>query len=292
MTKDMRLRTNRWLAGLAVVMTVTSVAHSAIIKHRYSFEGDGSDSFGGPAGVLSNGAEIFEGALYTPIGTQSAFLLPAQSLIDLGTSFSVESWYTATHPGPGTYLTIFGFGTHPNFSFVAVRDRAKYPEALPNYEGLSSLSIIDGDAITKQTLLPGLKTDLDQLTQFLATYDAETRTASLYINGELISSSVLVNDTTFDLPSLAAMEGFKAAVGGQNPWNDPSLGGNTSDFRLYSGAVSAEQVAQLYLLGPDASNAAILAVVPEPQPWMLIGLGLLMPAAVATRRAFDVSRRS
>lgn len=278
------LDTRKWIP-IALALLV-STAFATTLKHRYEFEIDGRDSLGGPGGTLVDGAEIFEGALYTPAvySQRSAFLLPAPSLVDLGSSFSVESWYTPTHPGEESYFTIFGLGTDSRNSFVAVRDRGRFPTALPNYAGRSSLSVINGNELTRQTLIPGLETNLDELTQFVATYDAPTRVASLYINGVLISSGVLVNNSTFDLPALAAMPEFRAGVGGQSPWGDPSLGGSTSDFRLYSGALTSEEVAAIFALGADASTSALLAIVPEPGTIALLSMAFAIATARSVRR--------
>jgi|GEM_PF-847982 PEP-CTERM putative exosortase interaction domain len=279
-----RFSMSRVLPCLRMVAALWMVGNlsAASLAHRYSFDGDTTDSIGGATGILSEGATIFQGALYTEAGPSQrpAMLIPAGVFPALGTSFSIESWYTPTHPGEEYYFTIFGFGTEPNQAITAVRDRGPFPTALPNYQGLSSLSVTAGtSSITHQTLLPGRQTVLDEQTQFLATYDAPTRTVSLFIDGELVSRQVLVNSTDFDLPALSLNPNFKAGVGGQSPWGDPSLGGSTEDFRLYAGALTDAEVAALYALGADAANDQIMSVIPEPAVILLLlaagGFGIL-----------------
>lgn len=255
-------------AGLILALVSTAGGEAASLAHRYSFTSDARDSIKGLTGILVDGATIKDGTLVTTIspGVEPGLELARDNFLDLGTSFSIESWYTPA-AGPSTYATIFSLaGTFrsPSHSISIVRNREKYPEALPNYAGLSSFSLMDGDAISRQTLLPGLPDQSGELTHIVATYDAETRTAAFYINGQFVSSSMLVKTMMFDLPAVAAEAEFAARVGASTGWNDPSLGGTTSDFRLYRGALNASEVASIYSLGADASNGALRLVIGEP----------------------------
>lgn len=255
-------------AGLILALVSMESSKAASLAHRYSFTSDAHDSVGDLVGTLVDGATIEDGTLVTTNspGVKPGLSLTKENFLDLGASFSIESWYTPA-AGSSTYATIFSLaGTfrNPSHSISIVRNREKFPEALPNYAGLSSFSLMDGDAISRQTLLPGLADQIGELTHIVATYDSETRTAAFYINGQLVSSSVLVKTMTFDLPSVAAEAEFAARVSASTGWNDSSLGGTTSDFRLYRGALEASEVLSIHSLGADASNGAIRVAIGEP----------------------------
>ncbi len=92
----------------------------------------------------------------------------------------------------------------------------------------------------------------------------------MYVDGLLANHVPSQSDAGFNLSSLTDV-----ALNGGNPFGDPALTGSTYDFRIYSNALSADQVASVYALGSDASNAAITAaVVPEPSTIVLLVAGI------------------
>ncbi len=89
----------------------------------------------------------------------------------------------------------------------------------------------------------------------------------MYVDGQIANHVASVTDAGFNLSSLTDV-----ALNGGNCWGDPALTGSQYDFRIYSGAISADQVASLYALGSDASNSTINAAVPEPSTLVMLAL--------------------
>ncbi len=89
------------------------------------------------------------------------------------------------------------------------------------------------------------------------------------MNGVFQVSITNVPDS-FDLSSFTQI-----GVAGSSPWGDDSFHGTISDFRIYSGALDANQVSGIFALGADASNSAIIAAIPEPSTIaLLVGAGV------------------
>jgi hypothetical protein len=90
------------------------------------------------------------------------------------------------------------------------------------------------------------------------------------IDGQVANHVASISDAGFNLSSLTDV-----GLNGGNPYGDLALTGSTYDFRIYSGSLSAGQVAALYGLGSDASTAAINTVVPEPSTIALLVAGIV-----------------
>jgi hypothetical protein len=104
--------------------------------------------------------------------------------------------------------------------------------------------------------------------QLLVTYDGSAFT--MYVDGQIANHVATLSDAGFNLSSLTDV-----GLNGGNPYGDAALTGSTYDFRIYSGAISADQAASLYTLGSDASTSAInLATVPEPATIVLLVMGI------------------
>jgi len=72
----------------------------------------------------------------------------------------------------------------------------------------------------------------------------------------------------------------------QSPWSDRSPVGSTSDFRLYSGALTSEEVAVISALGAGAPTSEHIASFPNPGPSRSVAWPSRLPRSGAARTRF------
>lgn len=248
---------------------------NAQLAHRYSLT-NANDSVGTANGLVVGNANLSGGSVTTGGDGNDYFLLPTTVGAGITGSFSVETYVTRLGVTPG-FSSLFSLstssgagGTNQNFLLVN--------PARGNNNGLIQANFRQ-DPLTNgeqsiATTQAGL--NLNTLYQITLTYVTTTGLASVYSNGSLIGSGNVAPG--FSLES-ATSGGFNGINGG-GPFGagDGSFNGSTTDFRIYSSALTAAQVAALNLLGPDATNTAINAIAaPEPTTWamMLVSVGAL-----------------
>lgn len=271
-----------FVAFLAAVALVSSA--NAALLHRYSFNGDANDSVGTANGTLMNGATISGGALVTAAGgsqwggTGAYCALDPSAVSGINGAFTVEGWFQITNHWPPN-STLFSFTDDATVAAPG-GSSASYFFGTPvqgdwNFWPCDTFVVGAGGAIQRPTWdaqmtgnPPGSWGDDNQLHQLLTTYDGTTFT--MYVDGVIANHVPTLSDAGFNLSSLTDI-----GLNGGNPYGDPALNGSQYDFRIYSGAVTADQVASVYALGSDASNSDInLAVVPEPSTIALLVAGI------------------
>ena len=240
-------------AVLAFLVGSLGASVNAQLVHRYSFTTGANDSVGTANGTLGTGT-IAGGRLNTD-GATTGVTLPAAAVAGITGPFSIEAWYYANAP-QGAYHTAFSFSDGTT---------AQYLIAQPNRDAgqgwNSGVSVRGGGGPAGEKLMMGSPGDVfpdnpDQSPrQALVTYDGTN--FIYYWNGVQASAAPTATDPGFSLQSLAA----KIGINSGSPFNDPSLKGYTTDFRIYQQPLTAEQVALLRSLGPDASNPDISAAL-------------------------------
>lgn len=83
------------------------------------------------------------------------------------------------------------------------------------------------------------------LTQVVLVYDPTVPFTALYTNGVLVASGAI------NVP-ISALKDVRNYIGTSTYTGDPTLTGRLTEFRVYSGALSAAQVAANYQAGPNA----------------------------------------
>ena len=261
------------LALAAGAVFATASVSQAQLAHRYSFNTNGAaeDSVGTANGTLgTTGTTVANGVLTTDgsSGQTSGVMLPAAATAGLSGSFSVQTFVNLVAGDQGFFNTTFSFSnndtTQATGSFLLHTPvRNDMAAGFPSDVGFKSPG---ADEVQLRT---GPQDNQGNTRDIVATYDSSTGTGSYYVNGVLAASAPV---TGFNFSALT-----KNGIAGNAPFNDPSLRGDTLDFRIFGNALNANQVATLDGLGADAStaavNAAATAAVPEPASLGLLGLG-------------------
>jgi hypothetical protein len=262
---------------LVLLMAVTlTLSVNAGLLHRYDFETDASDSVGTAHGTVYGSASVTGGGLYSGGGwingqlnagvPNNGALLDASAVSGITGAFTIECWMTAGWGGGYTTAFSFSDGTTANY-VLGTPARGNAPYA-------SSVAVIGGGTGLGEQQAAGRWFDTGDLLHMLVTYDGTTLTYYQNTSTDFdgfntangLSASIVVPG--LDLSTLTQI-----GINGGAPWPDNSMNGSVWDFRIYDNAFSANQVAALYALGADATNADIIAVIPEPATLMLLGLG-------------------
>ena len=235
----------------------------AILAHRYSFfnEPDGSltatDSVAAANGTLVGSANITGGQLVIPNTAQTApapdyLLLPDGILTNavngilatngVGTIYNdpavtVEAWATIA-PSQGYWAALFDFG-YQNASSAAA-----YDIHVGQLGGNTTFGIADSNDANghNQTGTAGSVRGTTNL-HIVAIFDPPAGYLACYTNGVLAS---LLNNVTI---SMAGVWGTLNKVGA-DLWPDPGMQGSISEFRIYNGVLSPNDVLSTQVLGP------------------------------------------
>lgn len=249
-SKSMKTKVYLALASCAAMQ----LGSAATISHRYSYN-DGAelvDSVGGNTGTLQNGATVSGGALQmTGLGTNTGGNhMGFTNVVGIGSNFgasgvSIESWYTDS--GTGTWGKLFHFGD-PNSGLELGYTHAR---------GNGEQSGLDRD---------GTKLFGEQVTQNVQHLMSITVSSDGNLNLWIDGDQKLTDVDTNDLSSVTSnFEGI-----GATSWNDPGMTGSVDELRIWSGELSASQVALNLAAGPD------LVAVPEPSGMLLALAGTLL----------------
>ncbi len=272
----------RLAASCLTGFALTPALCSAALVHRYDFATDASDSVGTSHGTLHGDASFTGGGLYSggngKPGTLNAGVvsngvqLPASAVAGITGSFTVEAWIQTPFGGPFTTAFSFSDGTTSNY-LLGTPARGNSPFA-------STVAAIGAGGSATELQASGRYADLNELVHMVLTYDGTTMTyyqnASTNLDNFNSNNglSASINNPGFNLSTLTQI-----GVNGGAPWNDNSMFGTVFDFRIYNNSLGATQVSNLFALGSDATNAQILAAIPEPA-----AAGLLAFAALGTLR--------
>ena len=245
--------------GLTNTATVTVVqAPQATLTHRYSFfnEPNGSliatDSIAGFNGTLVGSANITGGQLVIPNTAQTApapdyLLLPIGILTNavngIGTNFNdpsvtIEAWATFAS-SQGYWAGLFDFGYQNSGGAAA------YDIHVGQLGGNTAYAIADSNDANghNQTGYAGSIRGMSNL-HIVAIFNPPAGYLAVYTNGVLASE---LNNVTI---SMAGVWGVLNKVGA-DLWADPGMQGSISEFRIYNGVLSPNDVASTQVLGPS-----------------------------------------
>ncbi len=152
---------------------------------------------------------------------------------------SFEIWVVWN--GGGVWQEMFDFGqaATPGYSLGGYQ----YVMISP-YDGANHMLRAEWDqnpAYDVTLLGPALQTGV--LSQIVWTHDQDRQLDKLYLNGQLVASAV----NTALWSSLPDTDNWLA----RDEWPDPMFNGAYADFRIWNGALTGGQVANLYKAGPE-----------------------------------------
>jgi len=230
---------------LAVLILICHVAFgsAAELVNRYSFTADASDSVGGANGTLVGGAVISGGAVV--LNGAGAYVDLPNGLVASRTNVTFEAWVTDN--GSGTWARVFDFGfstagegnaaTGTNYLFLTPQAGNGFLRAAITIGSSGNEQIIDWS---------GWRLPVGILTHVVWTIDAGTQLGRMYVNGAVVGENTSVSFTP-------AMLGYTVNNWlGRSQWSaDPFFNGSITEFRIYDGAMTPEEVQQSYNAGPD-----------------------------------------
>ena len=241
--------------GLSATQSVQVVYVPTVLVHRYSFnDGTANDSVGSANGTLHGNATISGGQLVLPNTTSAApatdyLQLPAGILTNSinGTNndpaITVEAWATIT-TGQYTWANLFDFGNQ-DASGLSEYDIHVCVHASDNTT-IAGISDSDNANIDYQfiDLDPGSSLDGSTNVHVTAVFKPPTGYMAIYLNGVLAGED---NNVTIPMSGVQAVRNI---IGADN-WPDPGMQGSIDEFRIYNGALTADEIAATQVLGPN-----------------------------------------
>jgi arabinoxylan arabinofuranohydrolase len=231
-----------------------STAPLPALAHRYNFSESGgastADSVGGPAwnGTLFNGGTLSGGQLtFASVSSQHA-RLPA-GIVSTFSNFTIEAWVKLN--SATNWSRIFDFG----------HNTAAYMFLTPQNGSNTRLrfAITTNGPGGEQQLTGPVALSVGPWHHVAVTLNGNVGT--LYLNGAPAATN-------------GAMNLRPATLGttpnnylGRSQWPDPYFNGSLDEFRIYSVALSASEIAATYALGPNdllSTNTPALGVSVTP----------------------------
>jgi len=248
---------------------------SAPPVHRYSFDGDATDSIGGADGSLINntGNAAYgsgqltlgnTGAEYSNDGTGDYVDLPNGMISSLGSTASFEVWTAWTGAG-GDWQRIFDFGDSNGGEDASTgADLTSYIFLTPQAGGGLTRFGYQFSPPREERVLSDVSNMDSSLSHVVVTWDEGAGEVHMYVDGELTNMGGLHM-------SLADLNDVNVWLG-RAQWNDLNYTGTYDEFRIYDYTLTADEVAGNFGAGPNDLN-----VIPEPATLSLLvaGIGLL-----------------
>lgn len=233
-------------------VAMVTVYHPPVaLAHRYSFAADASDSVGGSGwnGTLPNGGTFAVGQLTLAAANSQYVQLPA-GILDGFSAVTIEAWVTFPAQLPVNCF-FYGFGNTDgngageNYILCAPQGgRIAITGVDPGWQGEQNAGGT-GD-LSFQTNL-----------HVVAVYNPPGGHLALFTNGVLAAMNTAV---TVPLSSVTSVLNY---IGRSLYTVDPYTDVKLDEFRIYNGALGANEIAATQILGPDqplSSDSPILNV--------------------------------
>ncbi len=209
---------------------------AAALQHRYSFAADASDSVGHANGTLEGAASVSDGQVRLN-GTRGTYVNLPGGLIAGDKAVTFEFW--ATLNTNRNWARVFDQGTTNG-------NQGGHDLYFCPHSGSRDfrLTIMDPHPTERVVTIPG---NLDNQTnlQVACVLDPASGFMGIYTNGVLAAAR-------HDLVSLASVGTNCFFLGRSLFASDAPLNGSIDEFRIYSAALSAADVAASYRNGPNA----------------------------------------
>ena len=243
-------------------------ANAQTLIHRYSFNGNAKDSVGGADGAVIgnvalrassgvNGAADFSGGGMS--GSNPSYVLLPVSVVS-GLQNATLEFFTTNFAPPKSQTGVVGGQYQTLFSAASsYGNTTNFINLTPNFAGagLGFSAQRNGSgsvALTAHDPLPCWRQN--HIVDFVFsgfTSVGSLGTVTLYLDGQQIAQG----KTILSFAAVAAGAGGITAVGvgGGSPYNDPDFGGSLNEVRIFSGALTAQQIAANVSAGPGVVGA-------------------------------------
>lgn len=247
----------------SVQVTVVDTELTPTLLHRWTFnEAPGSTSFADSVGSINGtvqGLATFDGSqLLMPAGNPApsggqptassgwASFPANQGLVtSLPDEASFDIW--VVWHGGAVWQEMFDFG---QAATPGVSSGGGQYVMISPYDGSDHLLRAEWDQnpVGYDVVLHGPALDTNVLSQVVWTHDQVRHLDKLYRNGQLVATAA----NTGLWSTLPDTDNWLA----RDEWPDAMFNGNYVDFRIWSGALTPPQVANLYQSGPDSTSLA------------------------------------
>lgn len=224
------------------------------LLHRYRFDGEGDlalDSRGAAHGKVEGTTLTGDGGL-TLAGARSAqFLNLPNGLVSGLTDATFETWLT--WHGGNAWQRIFDFGSNTagedvqgtsgrSYLFFTASTAADTDQP----PGRMRLAYSQSGPEDEELCNAPAPLPIDTPTHLAVVIDSGAQTAALYQDGALVAECPLSRP-------LSALSDVNNWLGRSNFERDVDLSGRYDEFRVYAAALDAQQIAESFAAGPDAS---------------------------------------
>ncbi len=230
-------------------VVITVYRPPTVLSHRYSFTSDASDSVGGPGwnGALPNGGTFANGQLALGSSGLQYVQLPS-GILNAYTAVTIEAWVAFPDQLPANCF-FYGFGNTDgsgageNYIFCAPQGgRIAITAVDPGWQGEQNAGGA-GDLSYHNNL------------HLVAVYNPPGGYLALYTNGILAAMNSAV---TVPLSSVSSVLNYIGrSLYTADPYPDLSL----DEFRIYNGALQADEVAAAQALGPNQLLSASIPTI-------------------------------
>jgi hypothetical protein len=230
------------------------------LVHRYDFEGTGTavmDRVGTAHGVIVGAATLSQvsgkGAVVLSGGATGPYVDLPNGILSSLTSATLEAW--VTWGGGGAWQRIFDFGDStsatPEDNPLLGKSYLFLTAQTSSGSGgvMRAVYSLTGGATTAETRLDGTTALAQTLTQVVVVVDATAGKLLLYVDGAKTGEQTFAG-------SLASINDVNVWLGRSQYDADPELTGTFHDFRIYSAALPALQIATSFAAGPDPAFLA------------------------------------
>jgi concanavalin A-like lectin/glucanase superfamily protein len=245
-SKICRLGLAGFLAAFgAAILPATAFAE---LTHRYSFkDGNANDSVGKVNGKLEGGAKVSDNKLVLDNTGKSsgdsglAFLSFSDRILPESGSATVEVWFKSN--SDGGYARVFDFGERgQGYLFLTVNDGGD------NAIRTAITATDFGDEATVHSE-EGVNDDKPHMAAVVI--DTSGKKLHLYVDGKEVDTPEPLGDNGLD-----KIKGASNWLGRSVFEADAGFTGSISEFRVYSSALSADQIASDFKAGGSVVEAA------------------------------------
>lgn len=234
------------------VVPAPGVPAEPVLVHRYSFNEAGDvttveDSVGNADGaVVGNATFTGTGLLDLPggaSGSDAGYVDLPNGIISALTNATFEAWLI-WRGGPA-WQRIFDFGNNTGGE-DQLGNGTTYLQLTPrngNNDRIMFESIDNPGGTPRTTLYGNAIFPSNTNTHIAVSYNAVAGSARLYVNGERVAR----DNVTIQLKQIPDVNNWL----GRSNWQDPLLNGQFDEFRIYSGALTDNQIAASFAAGPN-----------------------------------------